>query len=454
MLTQSTDVRKSAAGRCAVRRDILRRMAGAVFGSLMLVSCGGPPSSPRGALLGESYLHIEKDYLQPIDARTLGLATLHGLSEIDKALTVSASPDELLLRRGDSPPRRFGAPSDRDWRGWGDTVAAMVEAASDSRVIARLPDDTMDTLLIRSELVVLDRYSRYIPPGHPSPMALLDEGTPAQWAPKPHRSPPPSLNEPPSASPGAVAASDGGSAVRIEFDRGIARIRLEGFTSGTGRVFRRALAAAAENGALRGVILDLRDNPGGEIAAAVEVAGAFLPSHSLVLTEVANSAELRIASTEPVAGLDRALPVAIIINGGTASAAEIVAAALQDHRRAVLIGSSSYGKGTIQRIFELANGGELWVTSTYSRAPSGYYIQNHGVLPDICTSFPAASARAAASTRVREVQYRNLLARPRWSLSDADWQELRALCPPAGPATNQAGDTFVAAKIVRDGVAP
>ena len=140
----------------------------------------------------------------------------------------------------------------------------------------------------------------------------------------------------------------------------------------------------------------------------------------------------------------------MLINGASASASEIVAAALQENDRALIIGSPSFGKGTIQSIFDLANGGELWVTSAYSRAPSGYFLQHHGVLPDICITLPMAPAAGDASSVIHAWQYHYLLASPRAALSEAQWTEARQLCPPASSSSGDDRALQLAMAIIWD----
>ena len=145
----------------------------------------------------------------------------------------------------------------------------------------------------------------------------------------------------------------------------------------------RRLQREAKEG-LKGMVLDLRNNPGGVLSAAVSVSDTFLDDGLIVYTEgrVANS---RLSySARPGDALDGA-PLVVLVNEGSASASEIVAGALQDHRRGVVIGHKTFGKGSVQTIQDLANGGALKLTTARYYTPDGRSIQAQGIDPDIHT---------------------------------------------------------------------
>jgi len=150
----------------------------------------------------------------------------------------------------------------------------------------------------------------------------------------------------------------------------------------------------AENA--KGLILDLRGNPGGYLHESVLTAGLFLPSDSVVLIERTNEEEviLRPAdyrSPDPIAA---GIPVVVLVNGGSASASEIVAGALQDHGRAVLIGEQTFGKGSVQLVHELSNGAELRVTKARWFTPNDNAIHGEGLEPDIIVELTREDADA------------------------------------------------------------
>ena len=135
--------------------------------------------------------------------------------------------------------------------------------------------------------------------------------------------------------------------------------------------------------------------------------------------------------------------MAVLIDGGSASASEIVAAALQDAGRAVVIGTASYGKGTVQTVLRTGNGGELTVTWAELIAPRGYRLHHHGVVPTVCTAGLADdAARAATLAAVQD------LATPREALDEAGWERLRSRCPPQHAA--QGIDETAARRVLED----
>ena len=166
-------------------------------------------------------------------------------------------------------------------------------------------------------------------------------------------------------------------------EKGYGYVRISSFQSGTGESLKEALASLKkENGDnIKGLVLDLRNNPGGVLNAAVEVSDAFIKSGLIVYTEgrIENS-EMRFnaAGDDLIDGA----PMVVLINVGSASAAEIVAGALQDQKRAVIMGEKSFGKGSVQTILPTTNGAIKLTTARYY-TPSGRSIQAEGIEPDI-----------------------------------------------------------------------
>ena len=161
-------------------------------------------------------------------------------------------------------------------------------------------------------------------------------------------------------------------------------LRISSFQSGTGEGLKDALAnLKKENkGNLKGLVLDLRNNPGGVLNAAVEVSDAFMRSGLIVYTEgrIANS-QMRF-SAAPDDLIDDA-PIVVLINAGSASASEIVAGALQDSKRAIIMGEKSFGKGSVQTILPTNNGAAVKLTTARYFTPSGRSIQAKGIEPDV-----------------------------------------------------------------------
>jgi len=167
-------------------------------------------------------------------------------------------------------------------------------------------------------------------------------------------------------------------------EEGFGYVRISNFQMKTGANLKEAVEALkSENKeGLKGLVLDLRNNPGGVLNAAVEVSDSFLEKGLIVYTQgrIENSA-LKF-NAAPGELLDGA-PIVVLINSGSASASEIVAGALQDHKRAVIMGNKSFGKGSVQTIMPTSNGGAVKLTTARYYTPSGRSIQAEGIDPDI-----------------------------------------------------------------------
>ncbi|MDX1465497.1 MAG: S41 family peptidase [Halomonas sp.] len=163
---------------------------------------------------------------------------------------------------------------------------------------------------------------------------------------------------------------------------GYGYLRVSQFQSRTGQQVDEALASLTQDGPLDGLVLDLRNNPGGVLQAAVDVADAFLDGGLIVYTEgrLADSA-MRFSAGRETAAPE--VPLVVLINGGSASAAEIVAGALQDQRRGVVMGTQSFGKGSVQQIMSLGNDEGLKLTTALYFTPDGRSIQAQGIAPDV-----------------------------------------------------------------------
>jgi carboxyl-terminal processing protease len=144
-------------------------------------------------------------------------------------------------------------------------------------------------------------------------------------------------------------------------------------------------AGGVEN--VNGVVLDLRNNPGGLLDQAIYVADAFLDAGEIVSTRGRRSEDGERWNAQP-GDITEGLPMVVLINGGSASASEIVAGALQDHRRAVVVGTQSFGKGSVQTVMPLAGDGAMRLTTARYYTPSGRSIQALGIAPDIVVAQP------------------------------------------------------------------
>ena len=186
--------------------------------------------------------------------------------------------------------------------------------------------------------------------------------------------------------------------------------RITTFTENTSTELAGAIARmkARTRGRLNGFVLDLRNDPGGLLDAAIDVTGVFLDGGVVVTTRGRNSADDHVYRA-PVAGdLLRGTPVVVLINSASASAAEIVAGAMQDHRRATVMGTRSFGKGSVQTIIPLEGRGALRLTTALYYTPSGRSIQGQGISPDIVVSVPKNQQVANAVISFESDLYRAL----------------------------------------------
>ncbi len=187
-----------------------------------------------------------------------------------------------------------------------------------------------------------------------------------------------------------------------ELEPGFGYVRITNFQARTARDLVNAVESLRESGPLQGLVLDLRNNPGGVLNGAVGVSDAFLEDGLIVYTEgrLQESQFRYSASPGDVAG---GAPMVVLVNEGSASASEIVAGALQDHNRAVIMGSQTFGKGSVQTILPLAQETAIKLTTARYFTPDGRSIQAEGIEPDIkVDSLMVARSEDASAVRVSE----------------------------------------------------
>ena len=189
--------------------------------------------------------------------------------------------------------------------------------------------------------------------------------------------------------------------VRSEMlEDGFGYLRITNFQSATGEDVRKAVSEfkRKNKGELKGMVLDLRNNPGGVLGAAVSVSDAFLSKGKVVYTEGrARDAALDFNATP--GDILNGAPLVVLVNAGSASASEIVAGALQDHQRAVIMGSPTFGKGSVQTIFPMSNDTAVKITTARYYTPAGRSIQAEGIVPDIKVEPLRFSRAEAGATR-------------------------------------------------------
>jgi carboxyl-terminal processing protease len=167
-----------------------------------------------------------------------------------------------------------------------------------------------------------------------------------------------------------------------ELSPGFAYVRIANFQNTSGQELKKALQALQSKEAIKGLVLDLRNNPGGVLQAAVEVTDTFLEKNLVVYTKgrLPQSQSEFNANNED---LTQGAPLIVLINNGSASASEIVAGALQDHHRAIIMGTPSFGKGSVQTVLPIADKRAIKLTTALYYTPSGRSIQAEGIKPDI-----------------------------------------------------------------------
>ena len=219
---------------------------------------------------------------------------------------------------------------------------------------------------------------------------------------------------------------------RLEGDTVV--LRITSFTdqtySGLQAELKKALDEAGGLDGINGFVLDLRNNPGGLLTQAIDVSDAFLNEGEIVSTRGRGPQDSERYNA--VAGdLAKGKPMVVLINGGSASASEIVAGALQDHRRAIVVGTKSFGKGSVQTIIPVRGNGAMRLTTARYYTPSGRSIQSLGVMPDIVVNqprpdpaAPADAETAAPGTNRSEADLRGVLSND--SMTDEEKAQMEA----------------------------
>jgi carboxyl-terminal processing protease len=205
---------------------------------------------------------------------------------------------------------------------------------------------------------------------------------------------------------------------------GFGWIRVSQFQEATAENLVKALQKMYHQGALKGLVLDLRNDPGGLLYGAVAVSSTFLPADALVVSTDGRTEDAKKqfrASADDLGGEGedflktlpaavKSVPLVVLVNGGSASASEIVAGALQDHKRATIIGTQTFGKGSVQTIMPLNNDTAIKLTTARYYTPSGRSIQLKGITPDIVVEEPGDMA-----ARLREADLQHHLDNPQIS---------------------------------------
>ncbi len=433
--------------------------------------------------------NISDKYIEPVDLNRLGIEGLRGLGAIDAGLTLWRGKSQLAMYENGVEIARIDIPAKSDSQAWATAIVAMTETAREhSSDIRGASSEKILEAIFDGALSDLDIFSRYAgtaqaisnrakrdgyggigirfridgdaaivtqvldaSPAHSVDLRLGDRIVSIQEKPVSEltsrditrliRGPvhssvkltvlrntqvPPIVVDVPRAHivPETVTA-------RREDNVGL--IRIKSFNQDTAAALEKALASLLSNEfpPIHGLVLDLRGNPGGLLRQSIKVADLLLTQGDILRTIGRHPDSLHHYEA---GGKDAAsgIPLVVVIDGKSASAAEIVAAALQDRDRAVVIGTSSYGKGSVQTVIRLPNDGEITLTWSKFVAPSGYYLHGMGVVPTICTSgkrsldeadLIISSALMTESSNYAETWQRRAL------LSETDRRTLREQCP-------------------------
>ncbi len=463
-----------------------------------------PLPSPSLPTLAFALEAIHDRALTAYSIRSIAWEGLKGLATIDPALDVTITDHRLRLRTRNHPLASYALPSDDDVGGWSFLLdQATREAVRHSAALRKSNSNQLTEALIDGFLSKLDIFSHYAGPdearerrasrtgfggigvrydvaGEGVSLTEIMPDSPAEQAKLRVGDVLTAIDDAalagldqsiisqklrgPIASPIKLAfRRKDGTSITVTLHRslilppsvvtstedGITTIAISSFNQNTAAGVIEALKKVRGNPGFKGVILDLRGNSGGLLDQAISVADQFIERGHILTTRGRHPTAAQ--SQEAHAGdPGESMAVVALVDGHTASAAEILAADLQDSGRAVLVGTNSFGKGAIQTVLELPNHGEMTLTWSRFFAPSGYALHGLGVLPSICTvpdvkasdDRPLAGGRAASASFFaawREVKPDDVLSRTR----------LRGHCP-AGNHADDKADLAIARHLLND----
>ncbi len=483
------EVKLSALSRWIIAATALTTAGGC---APVLAAVGEPaPAAQSERVVAFGYGTIIERHLDGIDAAGIGVEGIRGLAALDPDFDARVEGAFLELRYGDQVFTRYAAPAGDDVAGWADvTVRAFGAAKGVSPALADADGEAFYEAVFDAVLASLDKFSRY----HTAAEArdnrasrngfggigiryraeqqglqissVMDESPAAEAnlqvgdvvthidgvsvngleAPEISRrlrgaiasQVQVTIHRPSESKPLQVTLRRSlvvPPTVAMSLEDDIATLRVTGFNQRTASSATREVERAIREsgGNLKGVILDLRGNPGGLLDQGVAMADLFIPEGRIVFTRGRHRHANQSYSASR-GDMGEALPLVVIVDGGSASASEILAAALQDAGRAVVIGTNSYGKGTVQTVVRMPNEGEMTLTWSRFHSPSGYALHNLGVMPAVCTGGDGISVEGLVEdVRAGALPVADTL--PRWrtvSVEATDARaELREACPKA-----------------------
>jgi carboxyl-terminal processing protease len=475
-------------------RDAIRTPIGGIALAFLIGACGTAPDGgvatsdtdpERMFQAGFEKIHVV--YIEPVDYGDLALTGLGQLASLDPAIAVEEQADVFQLSVNGSVVGTFAAPDDNDPDAWGTLFAEVVEAARTAgpelskktyeevyqsaftgivskldgfsryssaadakrnresregfggigvrisveekvvRIISVMRDTPAEQVGLQAEDIVTHIDDK--------PVAGLDQETVVDM-----------LRGPDTSKVMLTVMRDKGKPFNVTITRAhivpetvtyerkdnVAYIRIYGFNLDTAESLRKALVNSRKEigKSFKGYILDLRGNPGGLLDQSVAVSDLLIEKGRIVATHGRHPDSHQYFDATP-GDITGGQPVVVLINGDSASASEIVAAALQDSGRAVVVGSNSYGKGTVQNVFRMPNDGELTLTWARFFSPSGYTLNHLGVLPSLCTNDgDDSAAQVIIALRDGAIEPVETAARVAVNPSDKPaLDKLRSVCP-------------------------
>jgi len=397
-----------------------------------------------------AYGNVQRYYVDDVPVRTLALSSLEELNDVDESVRVRPQNGKLIVTVSEREVASFSEPAADDPTYWGVLTSAAASVAFEAAPkLKRAGWTTVTDRMLKASFKTLDPYSRYSNPEEaakeqaardgfggvgvtlteidgeiviqeviadsPASSAGLKEGDRLRAA---DGRPTAGLSiaevvtlvRGPVDAPITLTLDRKGAAFDARLvrqhiipptvywhrDGDIGVIRITWFNRGTQDGVETAILDLYDDigrDRMKGVILDLRGNPGGFLHHAVNIADMFIRSGEIVSVRGRHPAAHEVFRAHADDLLD-GRPIVALIDGNTASASEILASALQDSGRGLLVGSTTYGKGSVQQIFELPNAGEVKVTWARYYAPSGYSLTKYGVYPSLCTATGETDAEA------------------------------------------------------------
>lgn len=407
------------------------------------------PTEAATETFSAGYSSIAAKYIEPVRVGDLAVEGLRGLTSIDPAIGIRQAEGRLFLTAAEQDVGQFAVPVDDNAVSWAALTVAVSQAGRG--VSPELRGATVEQIyeaVFDSALSTLDPYSRYagrdearrnrsnrdgfggigirfqIEEGRVVVTAVRDETPAAAVGLKvgdriTHVDGEPLVD--PKAqkvsellrgaldSPVRVTVAREGHAGPLDFsmtrahivpvsvtdsyEDGVVVLAIHRYNQATAETLTAKMEQARKThgNAIAGVILDLRDNPGGLLRQGIRVADLFLSQGEILRTRGRHPDSMQYYEAE-AGDMAAGLPLVVLVDGRSASAAEITAAALQDRGRAVVIGTTSFGKGTVQTVIRLPNDGEFTLTWSRFAAPSGYLLHHLGVHPLVCTSGTSADS--------------------------------------------------------------